>query len=72
MERWLFCVNHSIYMRWSDHTPGLMGWSLFRTFVPMKSVVGPHFILKSVLVWAISSVTLGTVVIDRWNSGGTK
>lgn len=32
--------------------------------------MGPHFILKRVLVWVIDFITLGTVVFDTLNSGG--
>jgi len=40
--------------------------------VLLKSAMGPHFILKSVLVWVQSHITLGIVIPDRWESGGPK
>lgn len=45
---------------------------LFRAVVLLKSAMGPHFILKSVLVWVQSHITLGIVIPDRWESGGPK
>lgn len=53
---------------WGRVTIVLVSLGLFRAVVLLKSVMGPHFILKSVLVWAQSHITLGIVVHDRSES----
>lgn len=49
-----------------------LGQSLFRTVVPMTSVMGPHFILESAMVWVINYIPLGIVITNRWKYGGSK
>ena len=53
---------------WGRVTIVLVPPGLFRAVVLLKSVTGPHFILKRVLVWAQSHITLGIVIHDRWES----